>query len=66
MINAELVYKMIQKHPNMPLEAMPLLIAEETPIPVPYTDIPIIIQQLENQGKVRIFIKDDEKYCEAI
>lgn len=66
MINAEVVYKMIQKHPNVPLDSMPLLIAEETPIPVPYDDIPLIIQQLENEGKVRIFLKDEEKYCEAI
>lgn len=66
MINAEVIFKMIQKHPDVPVDSLPLLISEETPIPVPYDDIPIIIQQLENEGKVRIFLKDDERYCEAI
>lgn len=66
MINAEIIYKMIKKHPDIPLTSLPLLISEETPIPVPYKDIPIIIKQLENEGKVKILTKDDEKYCQAI
>lgn len=66
MINAEVIYKMIIKYANVPLRSLPLLISEETPIPVPYDDIPIIINQLINEGKIRIFRKDNEEYCEAI
>lgn len=66
MINAEVIYKMIIKYSNIPLSSLPLVISEETPIPVPYDDIPIIINQLKNEGKIRIFQKDNEEYCEAI
>ncbi len=66
MINSEIVYKMIKKHSNVPLYSLPLLISEETPIPVPYKDIPQIIKQLEFEGKIRIITKQDEKYCETI
>jgi hypothetical protein len=66
MINAQIIYKMIKKHRDIPLSGLPLLISEETPIPVPYKDIPIIINQLEDEGKIRIFIKNDEQYCEPI
>ncbi len=66
MINAQLIYQMIKKHADVPLTGLPLLISEETPIPVPYKDIPVIINQLENEGKIKIFIKNNEKYCEPI
>lgn len=66
MINAELIYKMIEKHSDMPLGALPLLISEETPIPVPYDDIPIIVKMLERDGKIKIFKKENEEYCKVI
>lgn len=66
MINAEIIYKMIKKHSDIPLTSLPLLISEETPIPVPYKDIPLIIKQLEEEGKIRILTKKDEMYCQAI
>lgn len=66
MINAEIVYNMIKKHSDIPLTSLPLLISEETPIPVPYEDIPVIIKQLENEGKVKIMTIDNEEYCHAI
>ena len=66
MINAKLVYNMIEKHPEVPLSGLPLLISEETPIPVPYEDIPKIVNILEDKGKIEIFLKDNEKYCRVI
>ncbi|WP_323737107.1 hypothetical protein PXD04_03920 [Methanosphaera sp. ISO3-F5] len=66
MINAQLIYNMIKKHSDIPLTSLPLLISEETPIPVPYEDIPVIIKQLEEEGKIKILLKDEEMYCQAI
>ncbi|MBR0472441.1 MAG: hypothetical protein IJI98_07075 [Methanosphaera sp.] len=66
MINAQLIYNMIKKHSDIPMTCLPLLIAEETPIPVPYKEIPVIIKQLEEEGKIKILMKNDEMYCEAI
>lgn len=66
MIIAEIIYNMIKKHSDIPLTSLPLLISEETPIPVPYEDIPVIIKQLENEGKVKIMTIDNEEYCQAI
>lgn len=66
MINAKLIYNMIEKHPDVPLTGLPLLISEETPIPVPYEDIPVIVNILEKEGKIKIFKKDNEEYCKVI